>query len=122
MLIPPHLPGHRTARERFDATVTDAAAQLIERYPRRLQHLRVLVQEIPTTDPAPWEEHAAVLGRALPGTRDNPPRVVLHRLPIQTRCPRGEGLEILIRQVLAEQVGSLLGIAAEDVDPGAWEE
>ena len=30
-------------------------------------------------------------------------------------------LEMLVRQVLSEQIGSLLSIAPEDVDPEAWD-
>ncbi|MEE1649595.1 metallopeptidase family protein [Brachybacterium sp. J144] len=121
-LIPPHLPGYRTRREVFDDLVAESGATLAERFPRRLAHLRVLVEEVPPTDPAPWEDAAVLLGRALPATREHPPRAILYRRPIQTRCASEEDLEALVRQVLSEQVGSLLGIAPEDVDPGAWED
>lgn len=121
-LIPPHLPGHLSRRDRFDATVAEAAASLIERFPRRLQHLRVVVEEVPPADPAPWEDASVLLGRILPSTRDQPPRVVLYRLPIQTRCTGPQELELLVRQVLSEQVGSMLSTAPEDVDPEAWGE
>lgn len=121
-LIPPHLPGHLSRRDRFDATVAEAAASLIERFPRRLQHLRVVVEEVPPADPAPWEDASVLLGRILPSTRDQPPRVVLYRLPIQTRCAGPQELELLVRQVLSEQVGSMLSTAPEDVDPEAWGE
>lgn len=119
-VVPAHMPGHRSRRQRFDDVVAEAAGALIERFPRRLEHLRVLVEDVPATDPAWWEEPSAALGRVLPATREHPPRVVLHRLPIQTRCTGGD-LETMVRQVLAEQVGSLLGIAPEDVDPECWD-
>ena len=115
-----HLPGFHTRREVFDQVAADAAADLLELFPLRLPHLRVLVEDVPPADPAPWEGRTASLGRSLPGTRETPPRAVLHRLPIQTRCSDRDHLELLIRQVLSEQVGSLLGMAAEDVDPDAW--
>jgi predicted Zn-dependent protease with MMP-like domain len=121
-LLPPHLPGHRSRREEFDDTVLDAARALVERYPRRLEHLQVAVEEVPTSDPAPWEESAVALGRAFPADRDHPPRVVLFRRPIQTRCARPPELELLVRQVLADQIASLLHLAPEDVDPEAWDE
>lgn len=119
-LIPPHLPGYRTRRERFDDLVAEAGAALAERFPRRLAHLQVLVEEVPPSDPAPWEEASVLLGRVLPPTREHPPRVILYRLPLQTRCASEEELERLVRQVLAEQIGSLLNIDPEDVDPDAW--
>lgn len=121
MLIPPHLPGSLTRRERFDRIVADAAGALIERYPRRLQHLRVLVEDVPPSDPAPWEDRAVALGRALPATREHPPRIVVHRMPIQSRAAGPEDVEMIVRQVVSEQIGSMLGIAPEDLDPEAWE-
>ncbi|MBB5830928.1 metallopeptidase family protein [Brachybacterium aquaticum] len=120
-LIPPHLPGHRTRRERFDDLVADAGAALTERFPRRLAHLQVLVEEVPPADPAPWEDAVVLLGRALPATREHPPRVIVYRRPLQTRCTTEAELETLVRQVLSEQIGSLLSIAPEDVDPEAWD-
>jgi predicted Zn-dependent protease with MMP-like domain len=119
-LIPPHLPGHRTRRERFDDLVADAGAALTERFPRRLAHLQVLVEEVPPADPAPWEEATVLLGRVIPPSRENPARVIVYRRPLQTRCLTEDDLETLVRQVLSEQIGSLLGIAPEDVDPESW--
>ena len=81
----------------------------------------MLVEEVPPADPAPWEDASVVLGRALPGTREHPPRVIVYRLPVQTRSVGGSELEVLVRQVLSEQIGSLLSIAPEDVDPEAWD-
>lgn len=119
-LIPPHLPGHLTRRERFDELVADAGAALAERFPRRLEHLQVLVEEVPPSDPAPWEEARVLLGRVIPPSREHPARVIVYRRPLQTRCEDESELEALVRQVLSEQIGALLGIAPEDVDPEAW--
>lgn len=120
-LIPPHLPGYRTRRERFDDLVADAGAALTERFPRRLAHLQVMVEEVPPTDPAPWEEATVLLGRVIPPSREHPARVIVYRRPLQTRCASEDDLETLVRQVLSEQIGSLLNIAPEDVDPDAWD-
>ncbi|MGY5765937.1 metallopeptidase family protein [Brachybacterium sp. DNPG3] len=119
-LIPPNLPGYRTRRERFDDTVADIAADIADRFPRRLAHLQVMVEEVPATDPAPWEDSSVVLGRAHPATREHPAKIVVYRRPMQTRCADDEELEGLVRQVLAEQIGSLLNLPPEDVDPEAW--
>ena len=121
-LIPAHLPGHRTRRERFDDMVADAVATIAERFPRRLAHLQVVVEEVPPADPAPWEDAPVVLGRAQPATREHPPRGVLYRRPMATRAAGDEEVEALVRQVVSEQIGSLLGMAPEDVDPEAWDD
>ena len=119
-LIPPHLPGYRTRRESFDELVTDAGAALAERFPRQLEHLQMLVEEVPPADPAPWEDATVLLGRVIPPSREHPARVIVYRRPLQTRCSTEAELEVLVRQVLAEQIGSLLNIDPEDVDPEAW--
>ena len=121
MLLPPHLPGHLTRREIFDDTVLESAEALMDRFGRRLEHLAVSVQEIPTTDPAPWEMQAVPLGRYIAPDRDHPPQIVLYRRPIASRCSAPGDLEMLVRQVLAEQIGAMLAMDPEDVDPGAWD-
>ena len=121
-LIPPHLPGHRTRREQFDDAVADVAAALTERFPRRLAHLQVVVEEVPPSDPAPWEHAGVLLGRGVPATREHPPRVVVYRRSVQTRCGSSQELEMLLRQVLSEQVASILGLPPEVVDPDIWED
>lgn len=121
-LIPPHLPGYRTRREQFDEAVADIAAAMTERFPRRLSHLQVVVEEVPPSDPAPWEDAGVLLGRGVPSTREHPPRVVVFRRPVQTRCSTDHDLEALLRQVLSEQIASILGTTPEEVDPGAWGE
>lgn len=120
MVLPPHVPGHRTRRETFDDAVMDAAEPLLARFGRRLEHVVLLVEEVPPTDPAPWETQAVPLGRYIAPDRDHPPRIVLYRRPLVTRCGGEEELELLVRQVLAEQVGAMLSMDPEDVDPGAW--
>ena len=93
---------------------------LAERFPRRLAHMQVLVEEVPPADPAPWEEATVLLGRVIPPSRTHPARVIVYRRPLQTRCADEAELETLVRQVLSEQIGSLLNIPPEDVDPEAW--
>lgn len=120
-VVPPHLPGYRTRRARFDELVRDCAEDLLERFPRRLEHLQVAVEDVPPADPSPWEAGGVALGRYLPADRTHPPRVVLYRRPISTRTADDDDLELFIRQVLSEQVASMLGKNPEDIDPGAWE-
>ena len=80
----------------------------------------MLVEEVPPADPAPWEDATVLLGRVIPPSREHPARVIVYRRPLQTRCSTEAELEVLVRQVLAEQIGSLLNIDPEDVDPEAW--
>jgi predicted Zn-dependent protease with MMP-like domain len=84
--------------------------------------VEVTVEDVPAADPTPWEEQAVSLGRVAPADREHPARIVLYRRPIETRCEDDADLGLLVRQVLADQVGSLLGLPPEDVDPDAWGE
>ena len=119
-LVPPHLPGFITRRERFDAEVTDAAQDLVDRFPRRLEHVRIHVEDVPPAIDVGRGEREIPLGRCIPADRSAPPRVIVYRRPIETRCPDPDERPRMIRQVLCEQFGALLGMPAEDIDPDAW--
>ena len=60
-LLPPILPAWRTRAERFDELVTSAADDLARDWPQ-IARIQFAVEEVPPSDPAPWER-GAVLGR-----------------------------------------------------------
>ena len=60
-LLPPILPAWRTRAERFDEFVTSAADDLARNWPQ-IARIQFAVEEVPPSDPAPWER-GAVLGR-----------------------------------------------------------
>lgn len=93
---------------------------IVPRFAARLRYLDVAVEEVPAADPAPWEEQVVPLGRYYPATRERPGRIVLYRRPIETHAEDADDLALLVRQVFSEQVGHMLSIPPEDVDPGAW--
>lgn len=98
----------------------EAVRPHLERFGRRLEHVRVRVEEVPASDPAPWEGEAVPLGRFVPADRQDPPTIVLYRRPIETRATGRSEIELMVRQVLAEQIGAMLSLPPEDVDPEAW--
>ncbi|MGQ4533169.1 metallopeptidase family protein [Dermabacteraceae bacterium P13138] len=122
ILPPPHTPGYRTRRQRFDDLVVDAARALLEKYPRRLANLHVSVQETPGSDPAPWEEQRVPLGRFFPADRETPPTLVIYRRPIVTRSNDWEDTKLLVRQALSQQLSGMIGKSPEEIDPQAWPE
>lgn len=77
------------------------------------------VEEIPPSDPSPWERHAVVLGRAFPADRGAglPARIVVYRRPIISRAHGRDETTELVRMVLAEQAAALLGLQPWDIDP-----
>ncbi|MDK7742248.1 metallopeptidase family protein [Helcobacillus massiliensis] len=115
-LVPPHLPGYVSRRERFDASVQDAMAEMLQRFPRELEYVEVLAEDVPPSSHAHWED-AVLLGRAFPGDRQSPPQIVVYRRPIEMRVTDAEDLRELVRSVLVQNVASLLGKQPEDIDP-----
>ncbi|WP_323132221.1 metallopeptidase family protein [Kineococcus indalonis] len=115
-LLPASLPAARTRAERFDDLVLDAVELLERRWAEQLAGVEFAVEEVPPSDPAPWEDEVVPLGRLFPADASGPARVVLYRRPVETRAG-GEDLEDLVADVVVEQVAHLLGLDPEEVDP-----
>ncbi len=114
-LLTPALPGYRTRAERFDELVADLSERLGSRWAKRWGTLEFGVEDVPASDPSPWER-GVPLGRVFPGEYGAATRVVLYRRPIEQRATEDE-LPLLVRDILAEQVGHLLGLRPDEVDP-----
>lgn len=121
-LIPPALPGWRTRADKFDDIVL-AAVGRIERYgfADRILGVEFAVEDVPPSDPPPWEQRGVLLSRLFPAEPryGRPNRIVLYRRPITDRAASKREMEEIVRGVLAEEVGHLLGMCPEEVDPGA---
>ncbi|MDO5495507.1 MAG: metallopeptidase family protein [bacterium] len=117
-LIPPALPAWKSRSEQFDRIVSRAAAKLLDRN-ESLAGTEFGVEEIPPSDPSPWEEHAVTLGRAFPADRATgvPARVVIYRMPVVGRVEGTRDTAEFVGMVLAEQAAGLLGVQPWDVDP-----
>lgn len=98
---------------RFDELVLDALQLIEHRLGRELTDLEVAVEDVPPTDPAPWESGIA-LGRLFPAEGAHQARVVVYRRPVESRAS-GDDLAALVHDVLAEQVASMLGEDPEDL-------
>lgn len=116
-LLPPTLPGWRTRSEEFDDALLAAVEQLERSWAKELSKVEFGVEEVPPSDPSPWEGAAVTLGRYFPadGPAGLPDRIVLYRRPIQSRCESRAELGLLVSLVLAEQVAHLLGRDPEDL-------
>ena len=106
-----------TRRQQFDDLVLDSAARLESRLGPRFEQVEFAVEDVPTTDPAPWERDGVPLGRAFPSHGRQPARVVIYRRPIEARAQDQRELTAIVGDVVVEQVAALFGMAPGDLDP-----
>lgn len=104
-------------RQRFDDLVLDSAARLEARVGPRLQEVEFAVEDVPTTEPAPWERDGVPLGRVLPGHGRQAARIVIYRRPVEARAQDQRELSAIIGDVVVEQVAALFGLQPRDLDP-----
>ncbi len=116
-LLPTSLPAFRTRAERFDDLVLAAVERLEKRWSRQLDGAEFAVEDVPPSQPAPWEHGGVPLGRYFPADAGLPPRIVVYRRPVETRALDVEELEDLVRDVVVEQVAHLLARSPDEVDP-----
>jgi len=106
-----------TRREQFDDLVLDTAARLEGRVGARIQDVEFAVEDVPPSDPAPWEREGVALGRAFPAHGRQPARVVVYRRPVESRAEGQRELTAVVQDVVVEQVAALFGLAPGDLDP-----
>ncbi|MGC5583288.1 metallopeptidase family protein [Ornithinimicrobium sp. W1679] len=109
----PRVPVMTTAAARFDEMVLDAAETL----ERRLGHelgVELAVEDVPPSDPAPWED-GVPLGRLFPAERNLAARLVVYRRPVTHRAHDEPELAALVHEVMAEQLARMYGRDPEDL-------
>ena len=109
--MPATMPGSLSRAQRFDAEVEQAAARLLG-LNRELDGVDVVVEDVPRVGPRATE---VPLGRVLRQTAK--PQLVLHRRAIESRGVDSEARVALLRDVLAELAGDLLGRDPGSLDP-----
>ena len=107
-----------TRAEQFDELVLDAASRIEHRAGPALGDLEFAVEDVPPSDPAPWESSDVPLGRLFAAQGKTPARIVIYRRPVETRTTDARELAALINDIVVEQVASLLGVDPRDLDPG----
>lgn len=116
-LLPPGLPSARSRAARFDGLVLDAAERLDQRWGEQLAEVEFAVEDVPPSDPAPWEHGDVPLGRLFPRSGGHPARIVIYRRPVETRAPDLRETARLVHDVVVEQVAHLIGVEPSEVDP-----
>ena len=107
-----------TRAEQFDELVLDAASRMEDRAGAALDTLEFAVEDVPPSDPAPWEASDVPLGRLFAAQGKMPARIVVYRRPVETRITDARELATLVNDVVVEQVASLLGVDPRDLDAG----
>ncbi|QQM68430.1 metallopeptidase family protein [Actinomyces weissii] len=115
--MPAALPGWRSRAEQFDELVIRCVQQLVRLQPQ-VESIQFAVEEVPPSDPAPWER-GVVLGRgfAAEPKAGLPARVVVYRRPVTSRAADRHELAELVHRVVVEQVATMLGRRPEELDP-----
>nr|WP_123307228.1 metallopeptidase family protein [Cellulomonas sp. PhB143] len=115
--MPQNVPAYLTRAERFDDHVLAAVERLERRWGDELGGTEFAVEDVPPSDPAPWEDRGVLLGRCHPAESGQPARIVVFRRPLETRAGSVEDLEDLVHDVVVEQVAQLLARSPEEIDP-----
>ncbi len=102
-------------REQFDDLVLEVARRYDGVLGTRYAATEFAVEDVPPSDPAPWEERRVPLGRLFPVAGPDPARIVLYRRPIEARAADRLERSELIRDVLEEHIAALLGVSPEDL-------
>src|SRR6478736_1047799 len=116
----PPVPAMQTRAERFDDLVLDAASRLEERVGEAFGEVEFAVEDVPPSDPAPWEPADIALGRLFAARGRMPARIVIYRRPVETRVDDPRELAALVNEVVVEQVAAMLGVDPAELDPG-WD-
>lgn len=115
--FPPGSPAYRTRAEHFDDLVLDVARSLDKKWAEPLSGTQFAVEDVPPSDPAPWEDGRVPLGRCFPAEPGRPARIVVYRRPVETRAENEDDLADLVRDVVVEQVAHMLSLEPEEIDP-----
>lgn len=116
----PPVPAMATRSQRFDDLVLDARARLESRLGGQLRgplaEVEFAVEDVPPSDPAPWESADVVLGRYFPAERGRAARIVVYRRPVETRAGDLADLTRLVNDIVVEQVAALVGRDPAELD------
>lgn len=116
-VLPTSVPAYRTRAERFDEHVLATVERLEKAWGRELAGTEFAVEDVPPSDPAPWEHGGVPMGRYFPAEAGQPGRVLVYRRPVESRATDSGDLAELVRDVVVEQVAHLLARSPEEIDP-----
>ncbi|KFJ00999.1 peptidase [Bifidobacterium stellenboschense] len=111
------LPRYRTRSGMFDDLVAAHIRRLAEAWPQLVKPVQFAVEDVPPSDPAPWEAEPSINSRLFPADHGMPARIVLYRMPLQSHTRGRDDLQWAIRDELVIRLGELYGRRPEELDP-----
>ena len=117
-LLVPTVPGWRSYRDKFDSAAA-ATLRALSQHFTPAQRVELGVEDVPSSELAPWEYGGVRLARCFDEDRTCGlrPRIVVYRLPIMGRCSAEDGLEELLHTVLVDALAHLFAVNPKDIDP-----
>ena len=95
------LPRYRTRSGMFDDMLVAQIRRLNDAWPELVAPVQFAVEDVPPSDPAPWEAT----------------RVVLYRMPLQSHARSRMDLQFAIRDEVVLRLAELYGRRPEEIDP-----
>ncbi|MDN6484815.1 MAG: metallopeptidase family protein [Bifidobacterium mongoliense] len=111
------LPRYRTRGGMFDDMVASQLRRLSQAWPDLVAPVQFAVEDVPPSQPAPWEDSPSLDSQSFPAGRGLPARVVLYRLPLQMHAGARANLQWAIRDELVSRIAELYGRRPEEIDP-----
>ena len=91
------LPRYRTRSGAFDDMVAAQIRRLNGAWPQLVKPVQFAVEDVPPSQPAPWEPEPSFASQCFPASHGIPARIVLYRMPIQSKSRSRMDLELAIR-------------------------
>lgn len=101
----------------FDDMVASQLRRLHGAWPQLVQPVQFAVEDVPASDPAPWQADPDLCSQCFPAGRGTPARIVLYRMPIQMHARTRMDLQFAIRDELVSRLAELYGRRPEEIDP-----
>ncbi|RSX55873.1 peptidase [Bifidobacterium dolichotidis] len=111
------MPRYRTRAGMFDDMMSSEIRRLARAWPNMFRDLQFAVEDVPPSDPAPWEPQRRIYSQAFAAMHGSPARIVLYRLPIQMHCQTRLDQQLAIREELVLRLAELFSQKPEDIDP-----
>lgn len=111
------VPSYRTKAGRFDAMIVAQLRRLHQAWPQLIDSVQCGVEDVPPSDPLPWEEQTIKLSRYFPAHHGQPARIVLYRKPFEAAGRDSLGIQFLVRDEMVSRLAEMSGMTPEEIDP-----